>query len=421
MATDKREVPPRLTICAIGSSESTHVVSRVAGFAARGHRAYLICSRPSDIEGVQEIISQVPLPRALDMVLRCIDRFSHRVLNLPLARHLETVSLFYSHWRMLKQYKPDIIHVHYAYSVLAWLAAVADRHPLVVSVMGGDVLFDEQGSPTPRGKWLTLQLLNRADLITSKSDYLTSVLERLGGFGTKTVKVMWGIDRTHFRLVDATALRARLGLAPHHRVILSPKILQPFYHIHLIVEAMPHIRAAYPEAKLLITEYAADTAYRTQLAEQVQRLGLEEDVRFVGHVSHRDMPLYYNLADVTVAVPLSDGLPQTLLEGMACGVPNLLSRLPRYEELVTHEQSAYFIDASPQGIAEGVIRLFSDRELAERIVQNALSIIHEQADFAQQVREVESYYYALLDRPKRRRSRLARMRMLGAILREILG
>src|SRR5439155_25238468 len=124
--------------------------------------------------------------------------------------HYEDIAyLLYNYLCILKQCKPDIVHIHYAYSIWAWMAAVTS-YPLVVSIMGGDVLFDEQGSPTLRGKWLTQQLLKSADLITSKSDYLITVLNTLGGFGSKAIKVVWGVDLARFQHVDTTALRAQL-------------------------------------------------------------------------------------------------------------------------------------------------------------------------------------------------------------------
>jgi hypothetical protein len=61
--------------------------------------------------------------------------------------------------RLLLRCRPDIVHVHYAYSLYGWAAGLLGCRPLVVTVMGGDVLFEEQGSPTPIGKWLTLSCL----------------------------------------------------------------------------------------------------------------------------------------------------------------------------------------------------------------------------------------------------------------------
>ena len=416
MAMHNRTDNKKFTICAIGSSESSHVVSRVKCFAERGHRVYLLCNTVTGLAGVTEIVPQALSIRWLHIVFKVANAFSKRILKQSIIHYEGIAYLLYNYLQILKQCKPDVVHIHYAYSIWAWMAAVTS-YPVVVSIMGGDVLFDEQGSPTPRGKWLTLQLLENADLVTSKSDYLIAVLDRLGGFGSKAIKVVWGVDLARFHHVDTTALRAQLGLSPQHRVILSPKILQPFYNVHLLVEAMPHILTACSEARLLITEYLADPDYRKQIGERVEQLGIQDCVTFVGHIPHHEMPLYYSLAEVTVAVPSSDGLPQTLLEGMACAVPNILSHLPRYEEVVTHEESAYFVDSSPQGIAEGVLRLFSDRALCSRIVYNGLEVVKAEADFAKEVSRVESKYTEVLARPRKRRGLLARARILREVSR----
>jgi glycosyltransferase involved in cell wall biosynthesis len=102
---------------------------------------------------------------------------------------------------------------------------------------------------------------------------------------------------------------------------------------------------------------------------------------------------------------------------MACAVPNILSRLPCYEEVVTHEESAYFVDSSPQGIAEGVLRLFSDRALCSRIVYNGLELVKAEADFAKEVSRVESEYAKVLARPRKWRSLLARAHILREVSR----
>src|SRR5260370_1112213 len=81
---------------------------------------------------------------------------------------------------------------------------------------------------------------------------------------------------------------AALGLAREERVIVSPRILQRFYNVHLIVEAMPRIVAAIRGARLLITEYQADVAYRDEIFRRVRALGLKEHVRFVGHVPYAE-------------------------------------------------------------------------------------------------------------------------------------
>jgi len=132
------------------------------------------------------------------------------------------------------------------------------------------------------------------------------------------------------------------------------------------------------------------------------------------------MPQYYSLAEAAVAVPPSDGLPQALLEGMACGVPSILSRLARYEELVTHGESAYFVDVTPESIADGVIRMLGDATLRERIAGIGREIVATHADFDREVDRVEAKYYELSGAGRRRPRRYAeRARILGEVARHL--
>jgi glycosyltransferase involved in cell wall biosynthesis len=386
-----------LTLVTIGSSSSTHVVNRVACFAERGHRVVHFGERAVGIPGVEEVVQSGAVPPNAPLILRAINSAADRLFS----RSAGPINLAYQLFTLLRRERPDVVHVHYAYNVVAWMAAAVTRCPIVVSVMGGDVLFDEQGKPTSRGKWLTLALLRRADLITAKSDFLISVLERLGNFGRKTIRVVWGVRLSSFRRVDSSDLRRMLGIPDGAHVILSPKILQAFYNVHLLVEAMPAILASDPDARLVITEYGADAAYRARLEDRVKALGIANQVVFAGHVSHEEMTRYYSLADVAVGVPRSDGLPQTLLEGMACGVANVLSRLPRYEEIVRHEESAYFVDTTPEAIANGVIRVLEDGQLRTRIARAGRSIVEREANFDTEVARVEAAYRAVLrERPR---------------------
>lgn len=404
-------IPRALTICAIGSSQSAHVVSRLAGSVERGHRVFLICEQRTGLQGITEVV----LAEQPSDEIGVIVRLANSACRLLTGRSLGPIRRYLQLVQAMKAIQPDILHVHYAYSEAAWLAAATAFRPLVVSVMGGDVLFEEQGNPTPRGRRLTVQLLESADLITSKADYLTAELNRLGDFGPKTIKVVWGVRLERFRRLDASGLRTHLGIAPNAPVILSPKALQPFYNVDRIIEAMPRVSKGFPAARLIVTEYAPDPGYKVRIVERVKALGLEESVLFVGWIPHEEMPAYYSLADVAVAVPLSDGLPQALLEGMACGVPNILSRLPCYEEIVRHEQSVLFVDADSESIAAGISRLLGDTALRGRISHNARRIVEREADFDREVERVERSYVTLLAHPPQQVPLLRRIRILMTV------
>ena len=167
-----------LTIFAIGYAQSTHVRARVACFAERGHKVYLLTETAADppIPGVTQLVPTLNSKTVFGRTLAGLLQLSRMVFHIN-SYHAWRLLVFL---KFLRATQPDVVHVHFAYAYYGWMAALIGCRPLVVTVMGGDVLFEEQGAPTRHGKWLTLQLLENADYITSKSHYLTSVLERLG-------------------------------------------------------------------------------------------------------------------------------------------------------------------------------------------------------------------------------------------------
>jgi glycosyltransferase involved in cell wall biosynthesis len=356
----------------------------VQRFAKRGHRVFLFSDspNPSGIDGVEQLVPPVRpwIPRV------------PRPLRGALYHGLSALDLL----RALRASRADVVHVYYAYSYYAWIAGLLGCRPLVVTVMGGDVLFAEQGDPGPVGKWLTVRLLRQADYITSQSHFLSRTVERLGVSSGKTERILWGVPPDEFGPRDAAELRRTLGLEPESRIILSPKILQPFYRVHLVVEAMAIVRRSIPQAVLVVSEYAADPSYREQIARRIEELDLSEHVLFVGQIPYGQMPSYYSLADVSIGIPSSDSMPQALFEAMACGTPTILSRLPRYEEIVQHEESAYFVDPDPEAIAAGIIRTLDDEVLRNGIAERGRRIVVEQANLDKEAARVEKRYRELL-------------------------
>lgn len=395
-----RERP--LTICALGTGTSTHVANRLRWFAARGHRVFLLTMTPSPagIEGVVQVrLDDDSLP---------LRRLLRARLPQPLRGMLHQALYAVAFVRALRRCRPDVVHVYHASNYHGWLAAVLGTRPLAVNVMGSDVApFETRDAPATAREWLILRLLRAADYITPQSNLLVDTINRLGDFRDRNERVMWGVSLDEFRRRDTSDLRRRLGLAPDARVVLSPKILQPFYRIHLLVEAMQRVREACPDAVLVMTEYNADPEYREQIARRIEELGLGEQARFVGTIDHAEMPAYYSLAAVSIAIPPRDALPHALFESLACGTPQILSRLPQYEEMVQQEESAYFVDPDPDSIAAGIVRLLDDAPLRARIAERGRRIVEEQANFDEQAARVESRLRELAATTRPRTFRLA--------------
>jgi glycosyltransferase involved in cell wall biosynthesis len=342
------------------------------------------------------------------------------VKTRPLPRHaLSAVRAARGFLSDLRDFRPDLLHLHYAGGKLGKMAALAGIRPMVVTVMGGDVLPEQHpGGLSRRERRATRRILEQADLLLLKSEGLRPALDAWGGFAAKAEVVRWGVDPARFRrdTVAATVMRARLALSPQDRVILSPRPLAPLYNVRLVVEAMPAVRAAVPGAVLVLTEYNAEPPYRASLRRRVDALGLGDRVRFVGAIPAADMPALHSLAEAIVSVPFSDGLPQSLFEAMACETPAVLGRLPAYAEAVTDGESALLVDLAPAAVAAALVRLLSDERLRAAIAARALERVREVAFLPREVDRVDRLYRELVARGPRPASSHGPWRDLAGLL-----
>jgi glycosyltransferase involved in cell wall biosynthesis len=385
-----------MKIAVVGSGRSVHALSRSMAVAARGHEVRFV--------SVGDVL---PAPGI-------------EVKTRPLPRHaLAAVRAARGFLSDLRDFRPDLLHLHYAGGKLGTMAALAGVRPMVVTVMGGDVLPEQHpGGLSPLERRATRRILEQADLLLVKSEGLRPALDAWGGFAAKAEVVRWGVDPARFRRdsVAATAMRARLALSPQDRVILSPRPLAPLYNVHLVLEAMPAVRTAVPEAVLVLTEYNAEPPYRASLRQRVDTLGLGDRVRFVGAIPAADMPALHSLAEAIVSVPFSDGLPESLFEAMACETPAVLGRLPAYAEAVTDGESALLVDHAAAAVASALVRLLSDERLRTDIAARALERVREVAFLPREVDRVDRLYRELVARGPRPASSHGRWRDLAGLL-----
>lgn len=378
----------------VGNGATVHALVRGAALAARGHAVRLVTlGEVLPVPPGLEVRTQ-PLPRGLPAALRAARRFL----------------------RDVREFRPDLLHVHYAGGRLGTMAALCGVRPMVVTVMGGDVQPEQHLGGYP---WLerraTRRLLRQADLLLSKSEALRAEIARYGDFADRTEVVRWGIDVRRFERDPGAGreLRARLGLPAGARVVLSPRLLRPLYNVHLLVEALPAVRARVPGTLLLLAGHRADEDYRARLERRVAELGLQEQVRFLGRVEYADMPALYSASDAVVSIPFSDGLPQTLFEALASRTPAVIGRLPAYEEVVQDGREALFVELEPAALAAALARLLLEPELAARLTAAGLARVREVASLQREAERVEGFYARLLAAPRPRPAPLP-LRLLDA-------
>jgi glycosyltransferase involved in cell wall biosynthesis len=223
----------------------------------------------------------------------------------------------------------DVVHAHSHLYFSTNLAAVVRRlggPPLAVTNHGlysqtaPEAVFDTYLRTA--GRWT----FDRAEVVFC---YTEADRERLRGVGvTAPVEVVPnGIDTSRFTPDGPTSDRLPDG----EPVVLFVGRLVEGKRPGDAVAALDRLRETHPDARLVV---CGDGPLREELGDEVAERDLSSAVTFLGHVPYDEMPAVYRGADALVLPSRAEGLPRTVLEALASGVPAVVSDLEQVAPVV---------------------------------------------------------------------------------------
>ena len=106
-----------------------------------------------------------------------------------------------------------------------------------------------------------------------------------------------------------------------------------------------------------------------KMQDQTLRLGLENNIVFTGIVDRKLIPEIYKSVHLFITPSLSEVMPISILEAMACGVPTLSLKNSGLEEIVINGKSGYVCERNPRKIAEKINEITKDKESYFRLSQ----------------------------------------------------
>jgi len=176
-----------------------------------------------------------------------------------------------------------------------------------------------------------------------------------------------GVDPERLHSGDSPAelakFRARWA-RPEERILLFVGRLVREKGVEVLLDAMPQVLAAHPEAKLVVVGSGEHGPLRGRAAEK----GLGEKILFAGFVPEEELRRLYAVANLAVFPSLYEPFGIVALEAMAAGVPVVTSDIGGFQEVVRHGETGLHTWANnPHSLAWGITRVLSDSRLAERL------------------------------------------------------
>lgn len=328
----------------------------------------------------------------------------------PLREMGEIEALAAAIMQLADEWRPDIIHAHSP----ALCGAAAERAaralgvPFVYEIRAfwedaavGNLTGTEGSLKYRLTRALETRVARAADALFTICHGLKGDLAARGIPAERIHVMPNGVDLTLFGdppLRD-DALAGELGLARHAPVIGYIGSFYAYEGVDDLIAAMPILRQAHPEARLLLVG-AGPMAESWRAAAAA--LPEPEAVIFTGRVPHAEVERYYSLVDVLAYPRKSQRLtdlvtPLKPLEAMAQRRLVAASSVGGHRELITDgDTGTLFLPDDPAACAAALARLLEAREGWEAMKDRAVAHVRTRHDWAANARNYLSVYHLLL-------------------------
>lgn len=258
----------------------------------------------------------------------------------------------------------DLIHAHMADAAfLGWRAARALGLPLVITHHGQDILLN--CNPLCRRVYhLLLALAARyAAVNVAVSAPVAARVQTLLRIGAERVQVI----ANGVAMPQAERIARRAPGGETSPTLVNVGRLVPLKGQRQLVAAMPRLLEKFPRARLVIVGGGElESELRRLAADQ----GVAGQVEFTGQVD--DVGAHLAAADVFVSASRSEGMPVSVLEAMAWGLPVVASDIPGNRSVVSQRETGllYRLDDIDDLVAT-LSAALGDAALAARVAQRA--------------------------------------------------
>ena len=348
----------------LGGQEK-RVLAEAAGLRDRKHSVSLICRERAKIRG--EAI-----------------KFGLEVHTLPMRKLYDIASMIKLS-QFLKVNRFDIINTHSG--VDSWIGGIASR------IAGVPVLVRTRHLNIPLKRSLLNFIHYLPDMYITCGENMRETLIKQCHFPSeKVISIPTGVHAEFFHVKRNPEAKLRYGLDKDVIVITNVGIFRKVKGHEVMLKSVAKVINQLPKAKFLLVGDGPD---KKDLEEMANEMGIGKHVLFPGFIDN--IPEIYSFTDIAILSSWSEGLPQSLLQAMAAGVPVIATNVGGVPEVVVHEESGILIEAGDHAaLAEGIIRIINHPDLAVRMAGRAKEIILQGHSMNSMLDSIESLYQRLL-------------------------
>ena len=322
-----------------------------------------------------------------------------RYLRPPLGHRSHQITPYLLSWgihhhfdEIVKSYMPTVIHAHWALPEGFSAIKLAKRYsiPVIVNLRGSDIHTLPYLSK--RLHVMTSEVLTQADSLVAVSNSLRKQAKDQFNL-TQPIKVVYnGCDVKQFQQnwCSRGEIRNRFGISDRHILLLYVGSILPAKGMRELVEVIGTILLRRKDVRLMLIGIGK---YQKRMKELVHQAGLSEYVHFVGSVKHEKISDWLSAGDIFVFPSYKEGLPNAVLEAMACELPVVATKVGGIPEAVREGKTGYLVAPKDvAGLVEAIEKLIRDPDYAQKMGKNGRQRVLDEFSWDQHTEKMMALY-----------------------------
>ncbi len=311
--------------------------------------------------------------------------------------------------KVLKEYKPDIVHLHTMTQITPSVLFLLKKYPTVMTLHGPETFLSKlliwylKPSHFKNDFYDKKNLTMLGKLTYVYFNYIQKTVYR---FGLKNVDAFIAPSKYIQNLAQSDVspiihvpnfVEARQfhELTNNYNLLFVGR-LEKMKGVEFLIQAMAFIIKAFPQATLTII---GDGSAKTALLNTVKDLQMDKYIQFIGWMENKELDTYYEKASIVVIPSFwPENFPTVCNEAMSIGRPVIGTNIGGIPEIIDDGVNGYLVEPqNPAQIAEKVCNLFLEGELLIKMGRNARKKA-EVFSIEKHMEDVEAVYKGILNK-----------------------
>lgn len=295
----------------------------------------------------------------------------------------------------IKNQKYDIVNTHTRFWITSYLGyrfAKKNKIPLI---------HVEHGSVHTQTDSLLVRIINQivdhtfgkaiiknAKVKIGVSDAAINFMEHLGKKGD--IKISKGLELRRYNKIKLNP-KIKLNLKSNEKVIIGVGRLIYGKGFQDLITAFSRLKDK--NLKLVLV---GDGDYKDKLIKLVKELKISEKVIFTGEKKEEEVISCLNLADIFVNPSYSEGLPTTVLEAGAVGLPVIATDVGGTKEIILNNKTGILIKPKDiSALTDSISKLLSHKKFSETLANNLNNLVKKEYSYEEMINKFDGVYRSL--------------------------